>query len=427
MIRKFLFGSKDKMRSAYLWNTCAALLNAFQTVFILMLISRIDPVIDAGVFTIAFAIGNLMLTIGKYGIRQFQVSDVEEKYSFREYTASRIVTSMIMILASFAYVGVNFATGLYNPSKCMVVILICLAKVIDAIEDVIHGMLQQYLRLDAAGKILSVRMCTYIFVYLICYYFSKNLVLTSAVALAVSFVQFVILNYTAVKGFEIKKKTFDIRNVKHIFVECFPLFIASYLVIYIGNAPKYAIDKVMSSEAQACFTYIFMPVFVISLLSQFVYQPVISKMALLWHERKISQFNKLIFRQIGLILLLSIAAIIGGYLLGIPVLSIIYGVDLTEYKKALVILLIGGGALAIVNFLQMIITVARKQKLLIIGYLLAFLLFVFGGKTITERFGMIGISVFYTVVVIILGIVFTGLTIGIIRRSVKEDNCYRQV
>lgn len=422
MIRKFLFGSKDKMRSAYLWNTCAAMLNAFQTVFILMLISRIDPVIDAGVFTIAFAIGNLMLTIGKYGIRQFQVSDVEEKYSFREYTASRIVTSIIMILASFAYVGVNFATGLYNPSKCMVVILICLAKVIDAIEDVIHGMLQQYLRLDAAGKILSVRMSTYIFVYLICYYFSKNLVLTSAVALVVSFVQFVILNYTAVKGFEIKKKTFDIRNVKNIFVECFPLFIASYLVIYIGNAPKYAIDKVMSSEAQACFTYIFMPVFVISLLSQFVYQPVISKMALLWHEKKISQFNKLIFRQIGLILLLSIAAIIGGYLLGIPVLSIIYGVDLTEYKKALVILLIGGGALAIVNFLQMIITVARKQKLLIIGYLLAFLLFVFGGKTITERFGMVGISVFYTVVVIILGIVFTGLTVGIIRKSVKENN-----
>lgn len=61
MIKKILFGSKDKMKSAYLWNTCAAMLNAFQTVFILMLISRIDPVIDAGVFTIAFAIGNLMM------------------------------------------------------------------------------------------------------------------------------------------------------------------------------------------------------------------------------------------------------------------------------------------------------------------------------------------------------------------------------
>ena len=136
MIKKILFGSKDKMKSAYLWNTCAAMLNAFQTVFILMLISRIDPVIDAGVFTIAFAIGNLMMAIGKYGIRQFQVSDVEEKYSFKEYTVARIITSIIMIAASFVYVGVNLASGLYDSSKSIVIILICLAKVIDAVEDV---------------------------------------------------------------------------------------------------------------------------------------------------------------------------------------------------------------------------------------------------------------------------------------------------
>ena len=91
--------------SANISNTCAAMLNAFQTVFILMLISRIDPVIDAGVFTIAFAIGNLMMAIGKYGIRQFQVSDVEEKYSIKENTVERIVTRIIMIVASFAYIG----------------------------------------------------------------------------------------------------------------------------------------------------------------------------------------------------------------------------------------------------------------------------------------------------------------------------------
>ena len=52
MIKSFLYNSKNQNKSAYLWNTSAAMLNAFQTVFILMLISRIDPVIDAGVFTV---------------------------------------------------------------------------------------------------------------------------------------------------------------------------------------------------------------------------------------------------------------------------------------------------------------------------------------------------------------------------------------
>lgn len=419
MIRHWLYNTKDKARSAYIWNTCAAMLNAFQTVFILMLISRIDPIIDAGVFTIAFAIGNLMMTIGKYGMRQFQVSDVDEKYSFKEYTVSRVITSLLMIIASLIYTGVNYFSGLYDSGKCAVVLLICLARAVDAFEDVLHGMLQQYVRLDVAGKILSLRLFTYIVAYMMTYLITENLIITSAVALFISVLQFLLLNIVALKGFKVKKKKFQYKKVGDLFVECFPLFVASYLVMYISNAPKYAIDKVLSSEAQACFTYIFMPVFVISLLSQFVYQPVISKMALLWHNNDLKDFNKLIYRQVGIIFVLAVVAVLGGYLLGIPVLSLIYGINLEEYRTALVILLVGGGALAIVNFLQMIITVARKQNFLIIGYLLAYLSFILFGKTIVELYGIVGISVFYTLVVVGIGIVFLVITIATMRHKAK--------
>ncbi len=468
MIKAFLCGSKDKVKSAYLWNTSAAMLNAFQTVFILMLISRIDPVIDAGIFTIAFAIGNLMLSIGKFGVRQFQVSDVKETYSFKEYVFLRILTCVLMILAFSAYVGYYYAVGAYSTEKCLVILLVCMTKVVDAAEDVLHGMLQQHIRLDIAGKILTIRIASYIIVYLIIYAATQNLLMVSLIALAVSVVQFLILNYIAFKEFDIqwkqgvkwfqiwnlgrecfplfiasylviyignapkyaidKVKEFDIQwkqgvkwfQIWNLGRECFPLFIASYLVIYIGNAPKYAIDKVMSSEAQACFTYIFMPVFVISLLSQFVYQPVISKMALLWHEKNIPLLKKMIFKQISLIIVLSAAAVLGGYILGVPVLSIIYGVNLEAYKTPLVILLFGGGALAFVNFLQMIITIARKQNWLIIGYLLAFFVFLFFGKIVVEYYGIVGISTFYTLVVSEIGIIFAVLTIGIIRKSRNE-------
>ena len=328
MIQKWLLGSKNQLKSAYFWNTGAAMLNAFQTVFILMLISRIDPVIDAGVFTIAFAIGNLMMTIGKYGIRQFQVSDLEEKYSFREYTITRSISCLVMILASFIYVGVNFFTGLYDFEKSLVIILVCLAKTIDSFEDVIHGMLQQYMRLDVAGKILSTRLFTYIVVYMAVYLVSKDLVFTSAVALIISFLQCLYLNWIALSGMEIRKKMFDYKNISGLLVECFPLFISSYLIMYISNAPKYAIDKVMCSEVQACFSYIFMPVFVISLLSQFIYQPVIGKMALYWQNNDMPSFVRMIYRQVLIVIALSVAVILGGYFLGIPILSLIYGVDL---------------------------------------------------------------------------------------------------
>ena len=45
---------------------------------------------DGGVFTIAYAIGNLMMTIGKYGMRNFQATDVNEKYSYKEYETYKL-------------------------------------------------------------------------------------------------------------------------------------------------------------------------------------------------------------------------------------------------------------------------------------------------------------------------------------------------
>lgn len=95
----------------------------------------------------------------------------------------------------------------------------------------------------------------------------------------------------------------------------------------------------------------------------------------------------------------------------------IYGVNLEQYKLDLVILLIGGGALAFVNFLQMIITVTRRQNLLNIGYLTAFIAFLVLGSRIVSVYGIVGISALYTTIVIGIGIIFGILTMSIIRKG----------
>ena len=190
VIKNFLIHSKSIGKSSYLWNSASAMLNSFQTVVILMVISRIDPVNDAGIFVIAYAIGNLMLTIGRYGIRQFQASDVVEKYSYREYYYSRILTTGLMLAISLAYIGFEYGTGQYDGNKSIVVLLICLVKWIDAFEDVFHGMLQQHDRLDIGGKILTVRLFLYTVLYMVLYAVTKDLILTSLISLLVSFALF---------------------------------------------------------------------------------------------------------------------------------------------------------------------------------------------------------------------------------------------
>lgn len=200
-------------------------------------------------------------------------------------------------------------------------------------------------------------------------------------------------------------------------MDCFPLFISTFLMAYVANAPKYSIDIVLSSHDQAQFNYIFMPVFVISLLSTFIYQPMINRLAVIWHENKLSQFWHLILRQTIIIGVLTLLAMFGGYLLGIPVLSLLYAVDLSAYRTELVILLLGGGMLALVNFFTMVITVTRYQKHLIWGYLLISIGFLIGGKEIARTFGIMGISCFYTISMAVLTLIFLLYIIIVVRLS----------
>ena len=406
MIKVFLYNTKDTQKTAYIWNTWAAMLNSFQSVLILMVISRIDPVTDAGVFTIAFAIGNLMLTIGQYGIRQFQVSDVQEKYSFREYVGVRVITSCLMVIVSFFYVGIHYYTGAYDFEKSIAVFLICLSKTIDSVEDVFQGRLQQRERLDIGAKAMTVRLLGYIITFISSYLLTENLITASLLALLASLFLCLVLNGTAIRNFESTVVAWEGRNVKYMFIECFPLFLAAYLVIYIGNAPKYAIDAVLSSQEQACFNYIFMPVFVIGLLSRFIYQPMIGKMALQRHKGELGKFLSMVAKQSAIMIGLTVFVLIGGFLLGIPALSIVYGVNLTGYKAELMVLLLGGGFLAYTSFYQMVLTVIRRQNWLIAGYLLGYVLFLLLGRWTVEQGGILGVSVFYTIVVAVIAVYF---------------------
>lgn len=92
-LKHFLLNSKNINKSSFIWNMAGSMLMAFQSVIMLMIITRTLNLYEAGVFTLAYASANLFLNIGKYGMRNFQVSDVKRQFNFKEYNTSRIITT----------------------------------------------------------------------------------------------------------------------------------------------------------------------------------------------------------------------------------------------------------------------------------------------------------------------------------------------
>ena len=64
-----------------------------------------------------------------------------------------------------------------------------------------------------------------------------------------------------------------------------------------------------------------MPVFVVGLLNNFIYQPILGKLAVRWKKQEFWAFVKMILGQCVFLSIAVVLVLAGGYLLGVPVLS----------------------------------------------------------------------------------------------------------
>lgn len=419
-IKEFILDDHNIERDSYVWNMIGSMLMAFQSVIMLMILTRVLGLKEAGIFTIAYANANLFLTIGKYGMRYFQISDVKRQFTFAEYRMSRVLTAAAMLVTAFAYIVYAAAVNGYSAEKIQVIVWMCLFKVTDALEDIYHGYYQSRNRLDIASKCMTIRIGVTILVYAAGLIVIKDQLRALIIATILTGVLLAVFTKWSMEGFVIPKEKAAPVNVKKVLLTCFPLFAGGFLSFYIGNAPKYAIDSMLTDEIQACYGFIAMPVFVIGLLNNFIFNPMLYKLSVMWNEGRIKEFVKKIFIQTGIVAAITMLCIVGAYILGVPVLSWLYNTNLAPFKDELLILLLGGGFLGLSGLLNAVITIIRFQKSLMWGYASVALMALLFSKRIVGKYGMMGAAVLYTALMAILCIVFSGIfAYGVLKKREK--------
>lgn len=419
-IRNILEKTKNANRSSYIFNAVNAIISALQNPIILLVITRTNGVYDAGVFSIAFAIATLMLYVGLYGLRRFQSSDMKEKYSFSEYHGMRILTCSAMIFASIIYCVYGICFNGYDMEKAIVIFMICIVKVCQAYSDVYHGCMQQKGRLDVATKSSSVRYAMEMAAYVVLLVLTHNLILSTAAFMAASILGLLLTSVNAGKNYCTYKPSFKWNKIKLLAIEGFPLFASLFLNMYISNAPKYAIDSYLTEEIQAVYNMIFMPAFVVMLVANFIFNPILTTYAELWLSRTeagIAKLMRQIKKQALFIAGLSLLGLVIAYTIGTPVLSVVFGIDLSEYRMELCVVMIGGGALAYATYFSTVITIIRLQKTLIVCYGIIALAAKVTSGLFVINYGIMGAAFMYAALMSVLALALWAVTLYGIKRG----------
>ena len=213
----------------------------------------------------------------------------------------------------------------------------------------------------------------------------------------------------------------DYRRVFVLFKVCLPLAISTFLSNYIINSSKLSVDRMLGDAAQLYYTAVFMPNMVINLFSGIIFKPMQTSMAVNYYEKKYKNFWHIIFRMFAIIAGFTLICEVGAYILGIPVLSWLYGVNLKDYKMTLLLLLLCGGVNAVNIIFYYVLAIMRKQKYMTILYLIVCGVALIIMDPITGRLGLNGAALGYLILVVLLGVLLMGYILYQIRKDRKRQ------
>lgn len=404
----------------YIWNACAGILNAGQSVVLLMAIKRIFGLETAGIFALSFSNANLFLNPGNFGVRNFQTTDIDENYSFQDYIWHRILITSSMFIIAFCYLLYTGHKYSYSYSKYLIFIILMLYKTVDCYEEVFDGRLQQRGCLYIANQVVIARLVISSSVIIICSLITKDIIISltlgTIVAAAVSLIA---LNGRKGK-IQYLHGPFCFPQVKGIFLSCFPLFLGYFMSLYLTNAPKYSIDHILDENSQAIYNFIAMPAFVINLLNTFMYQPILVdiRIALVRKEKK--SFIRLVNRVMLFLGFISVMVLLLGYHLGIPLLTILYATNLEKYKYDFMIILLGSICLAISGFCFTMLTIIRQQKIIPAVYFISVFVALFLIDPLVAKYGIRGATEAYCIIMFVNAMIFLPMTIYLIYRELNK-------
>ena len=416
-MKKWLLGNPENaLKDSYIWSMIASAINAAESIIILMIATRTVGIGEAGVFTISFTVANLMMCVGKYGVRNYQITDARNEYSFSDYFKVRIVTLGAMLCGTGLYLVYEGVINHYGTDKALIVFLVAAIYGVEAYEDVFVSGLQFRGRLDIGTRMFSIRWVITLLVWSTGLVVFRSAVISTAMALLIDLLLVVVLTRMIETEVGRNNDTASWINIFGILKKCLPLCIAAFLAIYLPNAARYAIDACLTDEIQAYYGFIAMPVFVIDLVSAIIFQPLLVKMSQEWNCRKYNGFISRILKLCVVILLITGICLAGAYFLGIPVLSWMYGVDLSPYKLEFMLLLVGGGALGFIGLFTSVLTIIRRQKYLMGAYVAVSLVAMLSLNEIVIRKGILGAAMANMVFLIGLSLILSVGTIFFIYR-----------
>lgn len=358
----------NNLKKDYFWNTLGTSLFSFNSLFFMIIVTRFNSLSDAGIFSFAYATAGIINYFALYSGRTYQISNTNEKFTGSLYIVTRYLTALFALLISIVFVVING----YPLNKAIIILLLCIVKCLEAVSDVYYGILQGHSKLYIAGKSMTYKSLISVIGFIIIDLLTRNLIVSCFYLLIVNIAVLILYDIRNTSKFMHIVKDFKKSSIILLLRVSSYTFLFTLTVTVIMNLPRYFIDFFLNDSDQAIYGIISMPATFVMLFSQFILQPSLVSLSNHYKRKEKRNFNKVVFKISSLILVSMVVILPVAYILGVPVLEFVYGVELSEYTFLLLLVILGSAFYAVSNVLlnSLIVVHCNKEQLYVQVFIL---------------------------------------------------------
>lgn len=383
-----------------------------------VLVVRLGSYESAGILSLCMSITNLFYTLASFGIRDFQVSDYNGKYSPAQYISTRLLTCTVSAGLCCAVVGLNRG---YTGYEAACIIVYMLYRVAEALVDTFQAMEQKAERMDYNFISFVLRGTLLLVGFSAVLYLTKNLLLAIASIAVTSFAVVLLFDVPIGKKLTGFRLSFSLSATRRLLWECVPLMCNSFLTTAVVSVPRSILEGVWGSYIMGIYSSIATPATIVQSGAMWLYTPVITVFTRHYIHRDKKAFYSLYYRIWGLLAGAFVVVFVVAGLLGRWGLGLLFNQEVVEYAGLLVPVLGTTALIACAYFLGALITITRKLKVILGANLVAGVLAAALSMPLIRAYGMAGVNyVIYVAMGANVLILFVALT-KILRQHFREE------
>lgn len=339
---------------------------------------------EAGVLTLAISFSNIFGMLSRFGMRGFQVGDVEKKYSDGLYFTSRLITCVVSVVVFFI--------SLYIMGYRKQLVSACIAmmgfKTLESLDDVAMGTMQRYRRYDYIAISYTLKGVFSAAAFVIGLYIGFPL--PGCIALMSGVYLMVLILYDAVRLRGTAFFRLTGKNMMVLFCSCIPLVISSILDTVLVFIPRNAVERICGTALLGYYGTISIIVIVSSTLVSAIWGSILPEISHMIHGRKKRELKVLISKIAACVLALSALIMIVGMKACPFFFRLIYGPDILKHMEILPAVLGNAILMTLNSFFLCIFIPLNKQRFMSISNAAAVLCCLLFSQLLTQQYQLIG-------------------------------------